>query len=226
MKLQKKWKYLSDEAANAEEIQRVKQIANSDLLARLLFSRGINTEKKAKEYLDPLKMEFTSPYDFCDMEKAVERILKAVENKEFILIHGDFDADGITSTALLSKVMTLLGANYDIYIPNRETESHGLSTKAILKMRAKNALKLVITCDCATNDVKEIQLLNSLKIDTIVTDHHEASQDSKIQTYGRSSLQAHNQYRQAHRRRTRHRPVRTDSSASRYGYRMPHAASR
>ena len=175
--MQKKWKYISEETLNAEKIQKVKQITNSDLLARLLVSRGIDTEKKAKDYLEPLKMAFTSPYDFCDMEKAVERILKAVENKEFILIHGDFDADGITSTALLSKVMTLLGANYDIYIPNRETESHGLSTKAILKMRAKNALKLVVTCDCATNDIREINLLKAHNIDTIVTDHHEAGQE-------------------------------------------------
>ena len=175
--MQKKWKYKLSEIINSDKYQVINQITKSDLITHLLISRGIDTEKKVKEYLEPLKMEFTSPYDFSDMEIAVERILKAVENNEFILIHGDFDADGITSTALLSKVMTLLKANFDIYIPNRETESHGLSTKAILKMRAKNALKLVITCDCATNDIKEIQLLKSLKIDTIVTDHHESSQE-------------------------------------------------
>ena len=175
--MQKKWKYISKEVSNSEEFQKIKQITNNDLIARLLLSRGIDTERKVKEYLNPLGMEFSSPNDFCDMEIAVERILKAVENGEFILIHGDFDADGITSTALLSKLMTLLGANFDIYIPNRETESHGLSTKAILKMKSKNALKLVITCDCATNDVKEIQLLKSLGIDTIVTDHHEAGEE-------------------------------------------------
>ena len=171
--MQKKWKYSS--ASNTENFEKIRQITENDLLAELLISRGIDTEKKALEYLEPLKMEFTSPYDFTDMEIAVKRILKAVENGEFILIHGDFDADGITSTALLSKLMTLLKANFDIYIPNRETESHGLSTKAILKKKAKNNLKLVITCDCATNDVKEIQLLKSLGIETIVTDHHEAS---------------------------------------------------
>ena len=171
--MQKKWKYLP--ANNSENYEKIRQITQNDLLAKLLISRGIDTEKKALEYLEPVKMELTSPYDFTDMEIAVERILKAVENGEFILIHGDFDADGITSTALLSKLMTLLKANFDIYIPNRETESHGLSTKAVLKKKAKNNLKLVITCDCATNDVKEIQLLKSLGVETIVTDHHEAS---------------------------------------------------
>ncbi len=174
---QKKWHYTSFESLDPKVFEQIKKITNNDLLAKLLITRGINTETKAKEYLDPIKMEFTSPYDFSDMEIAVERILKAVENNEFILIHGDFDADGITSTALLSKLLTLLKANFDIYIPNRETESHGLSTKAILKMRAKNKLKLVITCDCATSDVKEIQLLKSLGIETIVTDHHEPAQN-------------------------------------------------
>lgn len=171
--MQKKWKYAS--ASINENYEQIKQITKNDLLAQLLISRGIDTKNKAFEYIEPLKMEFTSPYDFTDMEIAVERILKAVENGEFILIHGDFDADGITSTALLSKILSLLKANYDIYIPNRETESHGLSTKAILQKKAKNNLKLVITCDCATNDIKEVQLLKSLGVETIVTDHHEAS---------------------------------------------------
>ena len=171
--MQKKWKYTLSETIDSQNFQQIKEITQNDLLAQLLISRGIDTKKRAEEYLNPLKMEFTSPSDFTDMEIAVERILKAVENGEFILIHGDFDADGITSTALLSKLMTLLKANYDIYIPNRETESHGLSTKAILKKKAKNGLKLVISCDCATNDIKEIQLLKSLGIETIVTDHHE-----------------------------------------------------
>ena len=175
--MQKKWKYTSLDSFNNETFQKIKEITNSDLLAKLLITRGIDTEKKAKEYLNPLGMEFSAPNDFLDMEIAVERILKAVENGEFILIHGDFDADGITSTALLSKLLTLLKANFDIYIPNRETESHGLSTKAILKFKAKNKLKLVITCDCATSDCKEIQLLKSLGIDTIVTDHHEPSEN-------------------------------------------------
>ena len=175
-RIQKKWKFSSDEISNSDIFQKIKEYTGNNLLARLLIERGIDTEKKVKEYLDPLKMEFTSPYDFSDMEIAVERILKAIENGEFILIHGDFDADGITSTALLSKLMSLLKANFDIYIPNRETESHGLSTKAILQKRAKNGLKLVITCDCATSDIKEIQLLKSLGVDTIVTDHHEPSE--------------------------------------------------
>ena len=175
--MQKKWKYQTEGVIDNRKLKEVEKVINNDIVARLLVARGIDTEKKALEFINPLKMEFTSPYDFTDMNIAVDRILKAVENNEFILIHGDFDADGITSTALLSKLMTLLKANFDIYIPNRETESHGLSTKAILKMRVKNKLKLVITCDCASNDVKEIQLLKSLNIDTIVTDHHEISNE-------------------------------------------------
>ena len=108
--MQKKWKYTSLDSFNNETFQKIKEITNSDLLAKLLITRGIDTEKKAKEYLNPLGMEFSAPNDFLDMEIAVERILKAVENGEFILIHGDFDADGITSTALLSKLLTLLKA--------------------------------------------------------------------------------------------------------------------
>ena len=174
--MQKKWKYCSSDILTSENFQKIRQITENDLLAQLLISRGIDTEKKAWEYINPLNMDFSSPYDFLDMEIAVERILKAVENNEFILIHGDFDADGITSTALLSKLMTFLKANFDIYIPNRETESHGLSTKAILKKKSKNGLKLLISCDCATSDIKEIQLLKSLGVETIVTDHHEPAE--------------------------------------------------
>ena len=172
--MQKKWKYSSVNAS--DDFERIKEITQSNLLAQLLITRGIDTEKRVCEYLEPLKMEFTSPYDFTDMEIAVERILKAVENGEFILVHGDFDADGITSTALLSKLLTLLKADFEIYIPNRETESHGISTKAVLKKKAKNNLKLLLTCDCATNNLKEIQLLKSIGVETIVTDHHEAEE--------------------------------------------------
>lgn len=173
-KIQKIWKVLSTKDFNSENFEQIKQITKNDLLTQILISRGINTPQKAIEFLNPEKMEFSSPFDFTDMELAVERILNAVKNQEFILIHGDFDADGITSTALLSKLLTLLKANFDIYIPNRETENHGLSTKAILKKKAKNNLKLIITCDCATSNIKEVQLLKSLGIETIITDHHEA----------------------------------------------------
>ena len=107
-RLQKKWNYISTSSSNSEDFQKIKQITQNDLLAQLLVTRGINTEKKAFEYLNPDKMEFTSPSDFLDMKIAVDRILQAVENDEFILIHGDFDADGITSTALLSKLLTFL----------------------------------------------------------------------------------------------------------------------
>mgnify|MGYP003310695706 CR=1 FL=1 len=117
-------------------------------------------------------MNFTSPYAFKDMQKSVERIIKAIETQEKIVIWGDFDADGVTSTCLLFKTLEHLGANVEYYIPSRHKENHGLNSNAIVKFLTKK-VKLFITVDCASNDEKEISLIKSFNADVIVTDHHD-----------------------------------------------------
>ena len=144
------------------------------VVEKLLSARGINSEEEVREFTHPLEMHLTKPEVFCDMQKSVERIVKAVENNEKIVIYGDFDADGVTSTSLLLKTLQHIGADVDFYIPNRETEGHGFNNTAAVKIMTEKKPKLIISVDCGISNIEEIKFLKSFRIDVIVTDHHEA----------------------------------------------------
>ena len=144
------------------------------LIDRLLETRGITSEDAKREFLHPLEITLTHPNAFCDMQKAVERIVKAIDEKENILIYGDFDADGVTSTSVLLKTFKYLGGNVDFYIPNRDTEGHGLNTNALVKLLTQKKPKLIITVDNGISNIDEVKFINSFKRDIIITDHHEA----------------------------------------------------
>ena len=164
-----KWIY-----KNIENISEdLKNSGEDELIIKLLAQRGIDTKKRLDDFLHPLKMPIISPYKFKDMQKAVERISTAIDNGELILIWGDFDADGVTSTSVLFKTLKFLGANVDYYIPSRETESHGLNSAALVKLIAKKKMKLLITVDCGISNFDEVKLLNGFKVDTIISDHHD-----------------------------------------------------
>jgi len=150
---------------------------NKSIIDRLLDVRGIKGEDAKREFLHPLEITLTHPNAFCDMAKAVKRIVYAIEEKENILIYGDFDADGVTSTSLLLKTFTFLGANIDYYIPNRDTEGHGLNSNALVKILAQKKPKLIITVDNGISNVEEVNFINSFGRDVIITDHHEAPED-------------------------------------------------
>ena len=147
---------------------------DKSLVTRLLHSRGIKTEEEIYEFLHPLEMKIIHPKAFCDMEKVVERLSKAIDEGEKIVIHGDFDSDGVTSTSLLYRTFKYLGADVNYFIPNRETEGHGFDTKALVKLMTQVKPKVIISCDCGISDVDAVNFLNSFKIDVIITDHHEA----------------------------------------------------
>lgn len=144
------------------------------LVDRLLEIRGIISEDAKREFLHPLELTLTHPNAFCDMSKAVERIVKALDEKEKILIYGDFDADGVTSTSVLLKTFKFLGGEVDYYIPNRETEGHGLNSKALVKILSQQKPKLIITVDNGISNVEEVNFIKSFGRDIIITDHHEA----------------------------------------------------
>ena len=153
------------------------------LIKRLLFSRGIKTEDEIKEFLNPLETELTSPYVFSDMEKTINRLSDAIDNKETIVIYGDFDADGVTSTSILYKTLKYLDADIHYFIPDREKEGHGFNTKALIELKNKVKPNIIISVDCGISDVDAVNLINSFKfatdkgfsdIDVIITDHHEA----------------------------------------------------
>lgn len=145
------------------------------LIKRLLISRGMKTDEEIKEFLNPLEMTITSPDVFTDMQKTIERLSRAIENNETIIIYGDFDADGVTSTSVLYKTLKFLGANVHYFIPDRENEGHGFDKKALIKLMTTVKPKVIISVDCGISDVDAVKFINSFKIiDVIITDHHEA----------------------------------------------------
>ena len=157
-----------------EWIVKKNDCTDKSLIKRLLYSRGVKTDEEIHEFLNPLEVKLTHPKAFLDMEKAVERISSAISNNEKIVIYGDFDADGVTSTSLLYKTLTFLGANVSYFIPDREKEGHGFDTKALVKLMTALKPKLIISVDCGISDVEPVSFIKSFKIDVIITDHHEA----------------------------------------------------
>lgn len=172
---------------NIRKIWNIKQSeVNQDLiqacgcnriLAVLLQNRGIDTPEKVQKFLNPLKSALSSPDVFADMQKASDRIVSAIETQEHITVYGDFDADGITSTALLYLTLKEIGANVDYYLPDRAIESHGLNTKALVNIIAKRKTRLIITVDCGISNVAEVNFAKGFKADVIITDHHEAPEN-------------------------------------------------
>ncbi|TSA26722.1 single-stranded-DNA-specific exonuclease RecJ [bacterium] len=149
----------------------VEKLSCPPVIAKLLALHGIDTPEKAETFFNPSIEDMHDPFLFKDMDKAVERIIRAIEQKEKIIIYGDYDVDGTTATSILLMGLHELGANVGFYIPNRMIEGYGLSftgNKAIESMQAQ----LVITVDCGINAVDEIADLNTCGIDVIVTDHH------------------------------------------------------
>ena len=143
-----------------------------EIIARLLLNRGIQTKEKAISYLNPDKYIESSPYEIPDLNRAKERIISALKNKEKITIFGDYDVDGVTSTACLLYTLKEFTEKVDFYIPSRLKEGYGLNKEAVEKIRKKHKAKLLITCDCGVTNHKEIEHANSLGLDVIVTDHH------------------------------------------------------
>ena len=169
----KKWN-LKESKEICEELVNA---AGDKLLAQLLVQRGMDSVQKINDFLNPTSKKISSPFVFTDMQKSVDRIFSAIENQEKIIVYGDFDCDGVTATSLLYKTLSRLGANIDYYIPNRETENHGLNTKALVKLIAKHKTKLIITVDCGISDLEQVNFANGFKVDVIITDHHEAPEN-------------------------------------------------
>lgn len=147
------------------------------LIERLLDVREIKGEEARFEFLHPLEITLMHPNAFCDMKKSVARIAQAIDNNENILICGDFDADGVTSTSVLVKTFSYLGGKVDYYIPDRDTEGHGLHTSSLVKLIAQKKPKLIITVDNGISSTEEVKFINSFGRDVIITDHHEEPEE-------------------------------------------------
>ena len=168
--MNKKWQIYETDTNKVEKLKKEYKI--NTLLATILVNRGITSEEKIKKFLEPTRQDFYDPYLMKDMEIAVERIIKAIERGEKVIIYGDYDVDGITSTTVLKKFLKDLGLEVSYYIPNRLNEGYGLNKNAIEKI-VNEGFSLMITVDCGISGIEEIDYANSLGLEVIVTDHHE-----------------------------------------------------
>ncbi len=169
----KKWQIYESNNEKIEEISKKYNL--NKLLATILVNRNIE-ENQIEIYLNPNRKNFHDPFLMPDMEIAVNRILKAMENKEKIIIYGDYDVDGITSITVLKSFLKDRGIDVEQYIPNRLEEGYGLNNPAVKKI-AEQGYDLMITVDCGISGIEEIKYANSLGIETIVTDHHEVGEE-------------------------------------------------
>ena len=145
-------------------------------IAVLLLNRGVDTAGEANLYL---KSDFSllhDPFLMTGMEKAVERVTRAIRNKESITVFCDYDVDGVTSAAFLTHFFRDLNCHVHAYLPEREEEGYGLNLEAVQKIRKKGA-DLMITADCGITGVKEVALANELGLDVIITDHHQVGDE-------------------------------------------------
>ncbi len=142
------------------------------IIAKILLNRGIDTFDKAKLFFRGKMENLYDPFLLADMEKAVERIARAIKQQEKILIYGDYDVDGITSVSMLYLVLKQLDADVCYYIPHRVQEGYGISTTGIDEA-AKQNVNLIISVDCGVTAIKEVEYARQLNMDVIVSDHHE-----------------------------------------------------
>lgn len=174
--MDKRWKILS---ANENKVIALQQSLNiSYSLCKILVQRGLDTYKKAKDYFRPQLSQLHDPFLMKDMDKAVERILKAINNNEKILVFGDYDVDGTTSVACLYRYLKKIYTEKNIafYVPHRYREGYGVSKQGI-DFAKQNGFKLIISLDCGIKSVDLISYACTLDLDFIVCDHHLPDQE-------------------------------------------------
>ena len=153
-----------------------KSLQISPITAQILVNRGIENETEANLFLNCTLFDLPSPYLMKGMDRAIERIKKALKNNERITIYGDYDVDGVTSTALLYSFLKVLKANVTYYNPDRLKEGYGINIDAVKKL-AEQGVSLIISGDCGITAVKEIEQAKELGVEFIVTDHHKPPQE-------------------------------------------------
>ena len=165
----KKWIVKSGDKEYATKLSE--ELGISPYAALIASTRGIKTAEEAKDFFGIGEHKSIDPMDFPDMYAAVKRVQKALDEFERIAVYGDYDADGVTSTALLYSYLEMQGADVVYYVPNRHTEGYGLSYEAIDKL-SMMGVKLIITVDNGISAVEEAKYINELEMDLVITDHH------------------------------------------------------
>lgn len=141
--------------------------------ANLLYQRGLQTQEQIDQFLEPdYSTHIYDPYLFNNMEQAVTRIFSAIQNQEKIVVHGDYDADGVCAATILVSTLKALGTqNVEVFLPHREIDGYGLNTNTV-QLLTKEKTDLIITCDCGISNKVEVDLANQLGMEVIITDHH------------------------------------------------------
>lgn len=170
----KKW--ICNEVNHDDVLKLSKEARISTLLAKIFLSRGINDADYIKSFLNPSKDKLHDPFMMKDMDKAVERILEALQNREKVLIYGDYDVDGVTSTSVLYNFLRGIGVSVDFFIPDRINDGYGI-TLDTAETIVKAGCPLVITVDCGVSAIKEVEYVKNKGIDIIITDHHECREE-------------------------------------------------
>lgn len=167
--MQKRWKVLTAEQQKVTSLQ--KELRINEVICRMLVQRGFDTFDKAKDFFRPQLSHLHNPWLMKDMGKAVDRIMKAFEEKEKILIYGDYDVDGTTAVASMYQFITDIYPNVEFYIPHRYREGYGVSKPGIDHAK-ENGYTLIISLDCGIKSADLIAHAKSFNIDFIVCDHH------------------------------------------------------
>lgn len=169
----KKWEFYNSDEKLVDDICEKYNL--NKVIGKIIVNRHVVNDEDVRIFITPTRDDFHDPFLFKGMNVAVERIIKAIKNKEKILIYGDYDVDGITSTTVLKKYLMDRGISVDTYIPNRLHEGYGLNKKAIDTIKKRN-IDLIITVDCGISAIEEVDYAISLGMDVIVTDHHEVGE--------------------------------------------------
>lgn len=167
-----KWIYntLDEQKTNIQN-KLAEELSINTVLAKLLVQRGIYTFEDAKKFFRPDFSDLHDPFLMADMEKAVERLSKAMRRNEKILVYGDYDVDGTTSVSLVYRFLKNFYSNIDYYIPDRYVEGYGVSIQGI-DFAAQNGFSLVVALDCGIKAVEKVKYASSLGVDFIICDHH------------------------------------------------------
>lgn len=171
--MEKEWIYPT--SVDTSLVDKLKNETRTNLsisILEILINRGYDTVEKIDFFLNPIDTEFNDPFLMKDMDKAVTRLIDALIDREKILIWGDYDVDGVTSTSLLYLFIKSLGGDISYTIPDREGDGYGLSIEGVKKAHDEG-IDLIITVDCGITSVEQAKLANEIGIDVIVSDHHE-----------------------------------------------------
>ncbi|MBQ7574079.1 MAG: single-stranded-DNA-specific exonuclease RecJ [Clostridia bacterium] len=168
--IDKIWRYKDTKISDAVAVKMSRDLKIPRIIAKVLLNRGINSDG-AMDFIKKSMQGVINPMLLTDMDKAVNRILLALKNNEQITVYGDYDVDGITSTAMVYEFLKEHGANVSYYIPARADEGYGINIMAVNKLR-KSGTKLLITVDCGITAIGEVEFARLQGMDVIITDHH------------------------------------------------------